>query len=548
MLTLTKRPLYVFSNKLRWRRQPVEWMKEKWIADFTKPEKSCFDIKPEISYNAYLEKSSSKEGAPSRKGAPSRTNSLFLGLKKKNCMAWLETVHRVYVDQIIEARFRFDDSGGYCAAGIMFRVTGQGSYYLALISSKGYFRLDAVNNNIPRPLIGWTEAPGLNNCAVNLKIIAQGEHLILFLNGKWIAEAYDASISGGHLGFALVSYDLSCDLEDPLKNAEDEYTCRAWLDFLSVDSRTGAVDAEYKKWDGNIEISAESRFRLAESLAALNYFDAAHSQILKIWKRREEAIKSVTATYTETRNRKELLFAARIALQLGHYAAAEEYINVCLTMCIDRAEELNACAEKTKILSAQNKYGDLAAFLPDYIQQMSTETDNTGIPSLYALLGHAHWNLKDYKAAAAAWGKAFSLDRNNGLYAASAAKAFEQTEKKAEVLRHYLDGAQCFLQQKNYAELEALIPKLLAAGKNKHLDPKFAEVLQAALKALPDNKDLLACTAADKPPKPVKTQKAPVKTWKAPVKKPEKKVVKKPAVKTKIKAKPVAAKKTVRKK
>jgi tetratricopeptide (TPR) repeat protein len=512
-------------------------MKEKWIADFTKPEKSCFDIKPEISYNAYLEKGSSK------KGTLPKEKALFLGLKKKNCMAWLETVHRVYVDQIIEARFHFDNSEGYCAAGIMFRVTGQGSYYLALISSKGYFRLDAVNNNIPRPLIGWTEAPGLNDGAANLKMIACGEHLILFLNGKWIAEAYDASIPGGHLGFALVSYDVSCDLEDTLKNAGKEYTCRAWLDFLSVDSRAGAVEAEHKKWDGSIEIGAESRFRLAESLAALNYFDAAHNQILKTWKRREEAIKSVMATYTETRNRKELFFASRMASQLGRYAAAEEYINVCLSMCIDRAEELNACAEKAKILSAQNKYGDLVVFLPDYIQMMNVEADNADIPSLYALLGHAHWNLKNYKAAAAAWDRAFNLDSNNGLYAASAAKAFEQTGKKTEALQHYVDGAQCFLKQKDYAELAALVPKLLAAGKNKRLnsglDSKFAAVLQSAIKVLPANNDLLTCATEIKQPKPVKARKVPTK-------KSEKKVIKKPTVKAK--AKPAAAKKTVRKK
>jgi len=504
---LTKRPLHKFSNKLRWRRQPVEWMKEKWIADFTKPEKSCFDIKPEISYNAYLEK-----------GLPG--GALFLGLKKKNHMAWLETAHRVYVDQIIEAHLRFDNSGGYCATGIMFRVNEQGNYYLALISSKGYFRLDVINNNIPRPLIGWIEAPGFNDCAANLKIIAQGEHLILFLNGKWIAEAYDSSVSGGHLGFALVAYDE----EDAPQNTEEAYACRAWLDFLSVDSRADAVDAEYKKWNDSIEIGAESRLRLAESLAALGYFDAAHTQMLKTWKRREEAIKSVMATYTETRNRKELLFAARMASQLGHYATAEEYINVCLSMCINRAEELSACAEKAKILSAQNKYRDLAAFLPDYIQRMNAEADNTDIPPLYALLGHAHWNLKNYKAAAAAWDKAFSLDRNNGLYAASAAKALEQTKKQTEALRYYTDAAQCFLRQKDYAELEALIPKLLAAGKNKRLNPELAAILRAAV---------------NKQPKAVRVQKTPDK-------KPGKKVVKKPMVRAK--AQPAVAKKTARKK
>jgi len=185
---MLKRPLNLFSTKLS--REPAKLMKERWIADFSKPERSCFDIKSEISYNAYLDK-----------------GSLFLGLKKENCMAWLETANRVYVNQIINASFHFISPGGYCAAGIMFRIADSGNYYLALVSSKGYFRLDVVNNKVPKPLTGWTEAPGLDEQGANLCIIARGDHFIFMLNGRWVAEARDASIPGGHLGFALVSYD-----------------------------------------------------------------------------------------------------------------------------------------------------------------------------------------------------------------------------------------------------------------------------------------------------------------------------------------------------
>jgi hypothetical protein len=414
MFTFSKRPLYVLSNKLRCRlsrhRPPVERMKEKWIADFSKPEKSCFDIKSEISYNAYLEKSPSLI-----KGAASKDSALFLGLKKKNCMAWLETANRVYVNQIIEARFHFDSLEAYCATGIMFRIAGQGSYYLALVSSKGYFRLDAVNNNIPTPLIGWTETPGLNEREVKLGVIAQNDHLIFFLNGRWIAEAHDASIPGGHLGFALVSYD---------SDAQEEYVCKTWLNYLSVDSRANAVDAEYKKWSNNVEISAESRFRLAESFAAIDRFNAAYSQILKAWRQREEAARSVMATYTETRTRGELFFAALMTSWLERYADAEEYINECLAMGVSDADELNVVAEKAKILSCRDKNADLAAFLPVYIKKYAD------IPSLHALLGHAHWNLKDYKAAAAAWNKAYSLDKNNALYESLKKQAHEKLRKK----------------------------------------------------------------------------------------------------------------------
>jgi len=396
MSLLAMRPLHVLSSKLRRPRQPVERMKEKWIADFSKPAKSCFDIKSENAFNAYLEK-----------------GALILGLKKKNCMARVETARRVYVDHLIDARFRFDGEGGYCAAGIMFRIAGQGTYYLALVSSKGFFRLDAVSNNIPRTLIGWIAAPGLNINDVKLEIIAKGDHFIFLLNGKWIAEADDASIPGGHLGFALVSYDA----DSP----------QARLHFLAADARPGAVAAEYGKWSNALEISAENRLRLAENYAALERFDAAYGQILKAWQQREDIARSVMSDCPDARAGAELIFAARMALKLGLYANAEEYINARLAMEVNGADALTISAEMAKLLSAQNRNEDLVSFLPDYIKRAKAEKKNADIPPLYALLGCAFWDLQDYKAAAKAWGKALSFDGKNGLYKEAQALAAKKS-------------------------------------------------------------------------------------------------------------------------
>jgi tetratricopeptide (TPR) repeat protein len=463
MLTTIKRSLYALSNRLR--RQPGR-MKEKWTADFSHPEKSCFNIKPEISFNAYLEK-----------------GSLFLGLKKKNCMAWLETSGRVYVDQVINARFRIDSFENYCSSGIMFRVMERGTYYLALVSSKGYFRLDSVKNGVPSPLIGWTETPGFNEHGVIfLTVITKGDHLIFILNGRWVAEAHDNSLPGGHLGFPLVSYG-----PDGAENGAPQagrYSCQAWLDFLSVDSRAGAVEAEYKKWKDSPEITAESRLRLAESLVALNRPGAAYDQILSAWKQREEAAFSVSATYTEMRSRGELFLAARLTRQLGRFAAAEDYINICLAMGTDVVAKgggtkgsfdmTEAFAEKVKILSAQNKFAELAAFLPEYIKRViensppdvpSSDVPSAGLPALYALLGHACRNIKDHKAAAEAWDTAFSLNRHNGLYAANAAGAYELAGRDDAALQRRLSAGKIFLQQEDFTELGALLPKLSAAGK-----------------------------------------------------------------------------------
>jgi len=455
MFNNIKSSLNSLSNRLR---RQSGTMKEKWTADFSKPESSCFDIKQEISFNAYLEK-----------------GSLFLGLKKKNCMARLETAGRVYVDQVINARFRLDTLGNHCASGIMFRVAEKGTYYLALVSGKGCFRFDAVRNGISKPLIGWTEAPGLGENGVHLTVIARGDHMIFIINGRWIAEARDNSIHGGHLGFPLVSYDpeQAKDTPQPGTAETDPYSCQARLDFLSVNSHTGAVKSEYEKWNNGAEITAESRLRLAESLAALDRTDAAYDQILKAWKRREETARSVSATYTEMRAKGELLLAARLAERLGLFSVAEEYIDTCLAMGTDAkgdgstfggAEMTEALAEKAKILSSLNKFGDLAAFLPAYISRIKDSCPAENLSALYALLGYARWNLKEYAPAAEAWDTAFNLNQNSGLYAANAANAYELLGRNETALQRLLDAGNIFLRQKDFTELDVLIPKLTAIG------------------------------------------------------------------------------------
>jgi len=405
-------------------------------------------------------------------------------------MAWLETANRVYTNQVIDAHFRLDGLGGYCAAGIMFRIMEKGTYYLALVSNKGYFRFDAVNDKIPKTLIGWTEIANGDGAAleqVALGIVAKGEHLIFTLNGKWIAEVNDGSIPGGHMGFSLVSYDILSDNRalgnetsgDNNENQEppivDGHVCEAWLDYLSVDSSPGAVGKAHDRWSDGVEISGESRLCLADTFAALGDFEAAYNQILKAWKQREDAARSVMATYTDMRSGKELLFAARMASLLGRYDKAEKYINACLSAEVgDSADETEVLAEKTKILSAlgksaPDKFRELVAFLPDYIGDLEAKAESPTappIPPLYALLGHAQWNLKDYEAAAAAWSRAFDLNEGNGLYAENAAAAYDMLDQKDEALRYFLAGGNSFLRQADFEKLGVLVPKLLAVGQN----------------------------------------------------------------------------------
>lgn len=449
MFPFLKRSLYILSNKIRRRLKPDKTIEEKWITDFFKVPKIPFDIKPESSYDAY------RENGP-----------LCISLKKTGSIAWLEAPGRRFRDQIIEAKLRLDSLGGYAAAGLMFRIADGGNYYLALVSSKGYFRLDLMKNGSPLPLIGWTEVPvsamqadgeGRDlTLTINLTAAACGDHLVFLVGGRWTAETYDTALTEGHTGFALASYEAGAKQAGIFANTAR--TCRACLDFLSVDSRNKSVEEFRKKWDDSMAIPAESRFHLAETFAALGAFSSSLAQITKAWNQREEAARSVTATYTETRTRKELLLAARMALRLERYDEAEEYLDACLEQGWDSIEGEEAAGEKMKMLDKLERYSELKDCITNYIGRKKND------PALYALLGRTHWNMKEYEEAAAAWDRAFELDKENGFYAVNAANAYLFLGKNDEALKRCLEGGRIFLRQDNNEELGALAPKLLSLG------------------------------------------------------------------------------------
>jgi len=404
--------------------------------DFARTKKSPFDIKSESSYNAYLS-----------------NGCLEMGLKKSNCIAWVDIPDQEYRDHVIEAKLRLDSLGGYASTGIIFRITDQDSYYLALVSSKGYFRIDVIKDNAPKTLIAWTEISGFDGTNINLKIINYGTYLIFIINGKWAGEANDDSINEGRVGFVLASYEAA--------NPETEgYTCKARLDYLSVDASLKTVETEYKKWTDDSNINADGRLRLAETFAVMGEASKALSQITRAWKRRDEAISAESVTYTKIRTRKELLLAARMSIRLGQYAEAEEYVNAILDQWPNSAEGKTAHGEKIKILIELKKFAELKEILLKQTERTGKNID------YYTLLARCHWELKEYKASAKAWDRAFKMNSKNGVYAVNAAGALEIIGKKEEALERYLEAGKIFLKENNVPELDTMIPKLAVLGES----------------------------------------------------------------------------------
>ncbi|GHT90931.1 hypothetical protein FACS1894140_0460 [Spirochaetia bacterium] len=401
------------------------------------PDAIQFDIKSESSYDAYLQ-----------------NKSPALALKKSNCIAWIDAPAQRYQDQVIDARIRLDAVGGYAAAGLLFRMIDDGTYYSVLISSKRYFRLDTVRNNMPLPLAGWTELPPANAAGTEmeftLKVIAYGTHLIVLINGSWAAEIDDSSIPIGTLGFVLASYGSPASCE--AGHETGAYAAKAFLENLSVNTRIDDVEAAWRQWQSNPAITPQARFALAETFAVMAEPVSALVQLKKMW-----------AVPGYQRTQRELLLAGRLALELELYAEAEENAEACLALGRESPEGREAVTEKAKILYAEKKLEALRDYAADAV---SGSGSCGGDPVLHTLLGHAYWDLGDYEKAAAAYDRSFELDSENGILAKNAANAYEVLGRKEEALERYLRSGRLFLGEGNYQDLGALAPKLLSLGRD----------------------------------------------------------------------------------
>ena len=443
-----KRFIYSLSNKLQ-RNNPDD-AEEKLVVDFRKSKKTPFDIKSESSYNSYLS-----------------NGSLALELKKSNCIAWVEIPHPQFSDFVMDAKIRMESSGSYTSAGIIFRLVDEDSYYLALVSNKGYFRIDAVKDNSPKALIAWTELADFDGSNFHININAYGNYLFFLVNGKWVGEINDDSINTGKVGFAFASYGEmetekqegdAVEIENENQFNRTESVCKAWLDHFTVDARSKTLEEKYAKWTDDSNINAEGRLRLAETFAVMGKSSKGLEQIRKAWKRRDDAIRSASVSFEEVRTKKELLLAARMSYDLGQYGEAEEYINLLLDQYPNSEEGKAAQAEKIKVLNELDKFAELKEFILEHSGALGKDIN------FYTTLARCHFELKEYKDSAEAWKKAFKMNSESGIYAVNAANALELAGKKKDALKFYFEAGKLFLNEDNQAELAAMMPKLSALG------------------------------------------------------------------------------------
>jgi len=391
-----------------------------------------------------------------------RDGRLDLELSKPGLLAWAPAESFTYDDFFVELSLLFPPGDDYVAAGLVFRQAEDDDFYLLLLSSKGYVRLDVVFNGTPRALVGWTEIPSRlasPRALASLGLIAQGSRFVILVDGEWVAEAEDETNRVGSLAFAARSFETLA--VSPLSFS---------LSSILVESRKLEVEALRRRFTLVQVPEDAARRRLAETFVATGNFLAAAVQVDKIGKRRPLSAE-------------ELLLKAEIDLRLELLDDASAALDASLALDPHRPE---AVLEKANLLYRRNLFPELRSFL----EALPADFGHSARVAL--LLGHARSNLGDWAGAAAAYGEAARLEPEEPLLRLNEAQALEMSGDKKAAIAAWLEAGRGFFSRGETEELaraEATLARLDRGG------PRHA-LIKARLLFL-ENKSREALALAD---------------------------------------------------
>jgi tetratricopeptide (TPR) repeat protein len=254
----------------------------------------------------------------------------------------------------------------------------------------------------------------------------------------------------GTICFASAAYEEPDPAYVVIKAADGAsalYVVEAFLESLEVESRIAEVAARYEKWSAGPAADPLCRFRLAETFAAMDQPNAALVQIRKAWEKPGRK-----------RSQRELLLAGKLARQLDLTGEAERCISACFQEDLDTPEGKEAVTEMAQILYTAKRFKELKDYCTEAVKLKPED------PLLWTLRCHASWDMEEYKEAAAAYDRAFELDRKNGLLAKNAANVYDILGKQKEALERCLEAGRLFLTSGNYNDLGLLVPRLLSLG------------------------------------------------------------------------------------
>lgn len=143
-------------------------------------------------------------------------------LNADNWDGWLLTWQK-FNDFYVEANFNSAGCVGLNHYGLIVRaneLNGKENGYLFNVSCNGYYSMGLRSEDGYTILIPWTASPTLKQSdkqSVRLGVMAQEDHLALFINGEWQADIEDKTISSGQFGpfiSAVTTPGFSISVED----------------------------------------------------------------------------------------------------------------------------------------------------------------------------------------------------------------------------------------------------------------------------------------------------------------------------------------------
>lgn len=378
---------------------------------------------------------------------------VILTIFRNNCFAWITNPVYRYQDAVIEALIEFpdpipraDSMAGSMAAGIHFRCLNDSTFYSVMVSDGGMIRLDAVVNETPLPVLGWTETamgnqdsqgdallPYHENPNVfSLRIIARGTSITLIVNDEWVAECEDDTIqAAGRIAFAAQTWKERKDVS-------------VYLKAIGIDSRPMEIEALHSRWNHYLAISPEAHLRLATTRFAMGHFGPALASLKQAAAKRESG-------------EKELLLGAQIYLAQGLISEAEDAARKALSLNPSNSEAI------ASIASALYLSNNVAALDSFFKTLPATTIENSAF--LSNLEGHLLHGKGAYTDAARAYQRAGILSVNNGLYFFNEGKEWLVTGSIPQAIGAWVKAARIFMEESDYENLDGAIALLLDYGK-----------------------------------------------------------------------------------
>jgi len=423
--------------------EPGSIVEELWVARLDGQRRGRFLERNESGYRAAY--------ADAPRGAAGAGARLELRLGRRDLFAWTEAPDYRYSDFVLEGELEFLPAAPYSACGFLFRYQDESNFYSALVSSRGFFRLDCVFNGSPRSLIAWSELPPRaegdgrdgEGRFRDLAVIARGGHFTLLADGAWVGEAVDDTFRAGYAAFAAQNYG---------EGEEASFALRSCV----VESRPVEVEARYYRENYYVPPEPEARRLLARTFFSMGQWLPAAVQLCKIERRREL-------------DAEEQFLKAEVALRLGLQDEAAAALDACLALDPGRTD---AAEEKANLLYLRGRFLELREALDELLP---SRRDNA---RLLGLSGHARFSLGDYAGAAEEYKAAADLDPEQPIFRMNEARSRDQAGDRDRAADAYLAAARLFSAQEADDDLA------LALGRLEKLRPRSPEVREIRAKAL----------------------------------------------------------------